>query len=139
MSFSGTTMPFAVPESVRAMAEQGLTTARDNYARLKQAAESGNTAVETALGNASTGVHAYMNRMLDMVKSNAELSLDFGRDLANTRALPDAMDLWNDYLRRQMEALTDQSRELAQLGQKIATDAVEPIKATAAKTFQTGG
>ncbi len=133
---SGTGVSLGIPESVRAMAEQGLSKTRENYDRLKEAAESNNLAVEAALGNASIGVHAYLMRALDMAKSNAELSIDFVRDLMSARAVMDAVDLWNDYLRRQMEALTDQSRELAELGQKIAVDTVEPIKSSASKAMQ---
>ena len=37
---------------------------------------------------------------------------------------------------KQFETLTAQAKELAELGQKVATETVEPIKASASKLFK---
>jgi hypothetical protein len=46
------------------------------------------------------------------------------------------MELWTSHAKKQFEALTAHSKELAELSQKIATETVEPIKANASKLFK---
>ena len=48
------------------------------------------------------------------------------------------MELWTSHASKQFETLTAQAKELAELGQKVATETVEPIKASASKTVQAG-
>src|ERR1700709_1854048 len=53
--FSSSVVPFEVPEQMRAFAEKGVSQARDNYAKFKDAAETHNGTIEAVLTNASKG------------------------------------------------------------------------------------
>ena len=44
--FSSSVIPFEVPEQMRAFAEKGVSQARDNYAKFKDAAETHNGTIE---------------------------------------------------------------------------------------------
>ncbi len=44
--FSASIIPFEVPEQMRAFAEKGVSQARDNYAKFKDAAETHNGTIE---------------------------------------------------------------------------------------------
>ena len=44
--FSASIIPFEVPEQVRAFAEKGVSQARENYAKFKDAAETHNGTIE---------------------------------------------------------------------------------------------
>jgi hypothetical protein len=46
------------------------------------------------------------------------------------------MELWTSHAKKQFEAFTAHTKELAELSQKIATETVEPIKANASKLFK---
>jgi hypothetical protein len=46
------------------------------------------------------------------------------------------MELWTAFARSQVETFTGQTKQLAELGQKIATETAEPIKTGASKLFQ---
>ena len=48
------------------------------------------------------------------------------------------MELWTSHAKKQFETFSAQAKELAELGQKVATETVEPIKASAAKYQQAG-
>jgi hypothetical protein len=48
----------------------------------------------------------------------------------------EAIELWTSHARKQFEAFTVQTKELAELSQKVATETVEPIKANASKLFK---
>ena len=47
-----------------------------------------------------------------------------------------AMELWTSHARKQYETFTAQAKELAELGQKVASETVEPIKASASKLYK---
>ena len=46
------------------------------------------------------------------------------------------MELWTAHARKQFETLTANTKELAELSQRVATETVEPIKANATKLFK---
>ena len=46
--FSASIIPFEVPEQMRALAEKGVSQARDSYAKFKDAAETHNGTMEAA-------------------------------------------------------------------------------------------
>ena len=48
----------------------------------------------------------------------------------------EAVELWTSHARKQLETFTAQAKELTELGQKIASETVEPIKANAAKFYK---
>ena len=135
--FSNVT-PFQVPEQVRAFAEQGVSQARDGYQKLKEAAESNNGALEAVYASATRGAGDFTAKVIDIAKTNTESAFDFAQSLLGVKSLPEAFELVNSHARRQFEVLTAQSKDLAALGQKVATDAVEPMTAGAAKAFKTG-
>lgn len=131
-----TVVPFQVPEQVRAFAEKGVSSARDGYQKLKEVAETNNGALEAAYTSASKGAHDYTAKLIDIAKLNTESAFDFAQSLIGVKSLPEAFELMNAHARKQYEALTSQSKELTAFAQKVASETVEPIKASAAKTFK---
>src|SRR3954452_24816560 len=129
-------IPFEVPEQMRAFAEKGVSQARDSYAKFKDVAETHNGTVEAVFTCASKGASEYSSKLMEMMKSNTTATLEFAQELLGTRSPSDALELWTSHTRKQFEAFTTQARELAELGQKVATETVEPIKANASKLFR---
>ena len=71
-----------------------------------------------------------------MAHANAMAALDFARQISTASGPSQAVELWSTYTRKQFETLTDQSKELAALGQKIATSSAEPITRSLAQTMR---
>lgn len=133
-----TIIPFQVPEQVRAFAEKGVSQARDGYQKLKEAAETNNGALEAAYASATKGAGDFTAKVIEIAKTNTESAFDFAQTLIGVKSLPEAFEVVNAHARKQYEVLTAQSKDLAELSQKVATETVEPIKANAAKTFKAG-
>ena len=70
------------------------------------------------------------------MKANTTSSLDFAQELFGVKTPAEALELWTAHTRKQFETLTAQAKELAELGQKVATETVEPIKASASKFYK---
>ena len=126
--FSASIIPFEVPEQVRAFAEKGVSQARDNYAKFKDAAEAHNGAIEAVFTSVNKGASAYSTKVMEFVKANTTSSLDFAQELFGVKTPAEALELWTSHTRKQVETFTAQAKELAELGQKIATETAEPIE-----------
>lgn len=134
--FSASIIPFEVPEQMRAFAEKGVSQARDSYAKFKDAAETHNGTIEAVFTSASRGASAYSAKMLEFFKANTTSSLDFAQELFGVKTPAAALELWTSQARKQFETFSTQAKELTELGQKVATETVEPIKASAAKFYK---
>jgi len=134
-SFTIPATAFGILEPVRAFVENGVAQARQNYDRLKDAAEGNNIAVEAVFGVTSKGISDYSAKMLGFFQVNTFAVFELAQQLASVKSFPQAAELWQAHARRQMETFTDQSRELAELSRKVAADAVEPFKDSVAKLF----
>ena len=134
--FSPSVIPFEVPEQVRAFAEKGVSQARDNYARFKDAAETQNDTIEAVFSVFSNGARQYSAKVMEMTKQAASANLDFAQALVGIKSPSEALELWTSHARKQFEAFTAHSKELAELTQKVAADSAEPIKTNASKIFK---
>jgi phasin len=134
--FSASIIPFEVPEQMRAFAEKGVSQARDSYAKFKDAAETHNGTIEAVFTNYSKGASAYSAKLVEFMKANTTASLDFAQELFGVKSPSEAMELWTSHARKQFETLSAQAKELTELGQKVASETVEPIKASASKLYK---
>jgi phasin len=134
--FTASVIPFEVPEQVRAFAEKGVSQARENYTKFKDAAETHNSTIEAVFTSATKGATDYSAKLLDMVKANTTAAFDFAQELVSAKSPSQAMELWSSHARKTVETLTAQTKELAELTQKIAAETAEPIKTGASKLFK---
>src|SRR5947207_4474760 len=134
--FSASVIPFEVPEQMRAFAERGVSQARDNYAKFKDAAESHNGTIEAVFTSANKGASEYSAKWMEFMKTNTTANLDLAHELLGLKPPSQAMELYTAHIRKQFETLAAQAKELAELSQKVATETVEPIKTNAAKYYK---
>ena len=134
--FPNTATPFEVPGAFREFAEKGVSQARETYERFKVSADDTNGAIEAVFSAATKGANAYNAKLVDIAKANTNAMFDLAAALIGATTFSQAAELMTAASRTQIETLTAQGRELAELGQKVATETVEPIKATTAKAFK---
>ena len=134
--FSASIIPFEVPEQMRAFAEKGVSQARDSYAKFKNVAESNNGTIEAVFTTVNKGASEYSAKLMEIMKANTTATLDFAQELLGVKTPSEAMQLWTAHAKKQYEAFTAHTKELAELSQKVATETVEPIKANASKLFK---
>ena len=125
-AFAGATIE--VPAAFREFAEKGLSQAKDNYEKMKSAAEEATTLLEDTYACATKGAADYGLKLIEVARANSTAAFDFAGELFATKSLSEVVELSTAHARKQFEALSAQSRELAALAQKVATEAAEPIK-----------
>lgn len=133
--FSASIIPFEVPEQMRAFAEKGVSQARENYAKFKDAAETHNGTVEAVFTCASKGASEYTAKLVEFMKANSSAQLDFAQQLFGAKSPTEAMELWTGHARKQFETFQAQAKELVELSQRVANETAEPIKASASKYY----
>jgi phasin len=123
-------------EKVRAMFEKGLTETRATYSKAKSVADEASNAMETSYTNAKSGIMEINVKALEVFRANADANFDFLKSIFQVKSATDFVTLQAEFTRKQVEMLAGQTKELGALAQKVASDAVEPLKAQAAKTFK---
>ena len=95
----------------------------------KGKAAAGQTArsVEQSYSVTVDNIRDFNVKMIDMAQANAEAVFEFARQLAAVKQPSDMVELWTAHAKKQFEALTEQTKELSALGQKIAGESAEPI------------
>jgi phasin len=127
---------FEVPPAFREIAEKGLAQAKESYEKVKAAAEEATDVLEDTYATAAKGAADYNLKVIEAARTNANALFDHARELIDAKSASEFVELSTAYARKQFEAVTAQTKELATLAQKVATDTAEPIKTGVSKAFQ---
>ena len=124
-----------VPASLREFAEKGASQAKETYEKMKAAAEEATDVLEDTYANVAKGAADYGLRVIEASRANTNAAFDFYTDLMSVKSYSDMIELSTAHARKQFEAMTAQTKELATLAQKLATDSAEPMKDSMSKAF----
>ena len=124
-----------IPAAFREIAEKSVSTAKENYEKLKVAAEEATNVLEETYATATKGSTEYGLKLIDAARLNTNAAFDFFSEFITVKSLSEALELSTAHARKQFETVTEQGKELTSIAQKVATDAAEPIKAGVTKAF----
>ena len=120
--------PTDAPAAFRDMAEKGLSQAKDNYEKMKSAAEEATGVLESTYATAHKGAADYSLKVLELTRTNVNSAFDFAAELFGAKTFSEVVELSSAHARKQFETLSTQTKELTTLAQKVATETAEPIK-----------
>jgi phasin len=124
-----------VPAAFREIAEKSVSQAKENYEKLKAAAEEATDVLEETYATATKGGTEYGLKLIDVARLNTNAAFDFFSEVITVKSLSEALELSTAHARKQFETITEQGKELTSIAQKVATDAAEPLKAGVTKAF----
>ncbi len=124
-----------MPAAFRVFAERGVAQAKDTYEKMKAAAEEATDVLETTYSTATKGASDYGLKVIEVARVNTNAAFDFAGEVMAAKTLSEVVELTSAHARKQFEALTQQSKELGALAQKVATETAEPIKSGMNKAF----
>ncbi len=117
---------FAIPNEMRAFAEQNVAQARKAFEDFIEAA---NTAVGRLHGHAQaaqSGATELAHKSMAYAEENVAATFEFAQKLMRAKDTAELMGLQSEYLNRQMHALSTQVQELGQSAAKIVVEAAKP-------------
>lgn len=120
---------FEAPAAYRELAEKSLVQARQNYERLKSAAEETTELFETTFATATKGASDYNLKIIEAMRANVNAHFDFVASLFAVKSPSEVVELSSAHARKTFETVSEQGKELASLAQKVSSDTAEPIKA----------
>jgi phasin len=124
-----------VPAAFREFAEKGASQAKENYEKLKAAAEEASDVLEDTYATAAKGASEYGLKVIEATRVNTNAAFDFFTELMTVKSYSDMVELSTAHARKQFETVTAQTKDLAALAQKTATETAEPIKGSVTKAF----
>jgi phasin len=119
-----------VPPAFREAAEKGIAQAKDNYEKIKSAAEQATGVLEETYATASKGYSGYGLKVIETARANSNAAFDLYGELLGAKSYSEVVEKTTAYMRSQFETITAQTKELAEHAQKVATETAEPIKAS---------
>jgi phasin len=114
-------------DQAKTFADRAHKTARETFEKGSAAAEDAARGAEQGYFAAAEGMRDFNVRLIEMAYANTVAALDLAREIATVKGPSEATALWSSHAQKQFERLTEQSRELTALAQKIATSSAEPI------------
>ena len=117
-----------VPSAFREMAEKGIAQAKEQYEKMKAAAEEATDLLESTYATASKGCSGYSLMLIENARANTDATFDLMTELVTARSFAEMVELSSSFMRKQFEALTAQGKELTEHAQKVATETAEPLK-----------
>jgi phasin len=110
--------------------------ANKSAAMANETLERGKTAIEQSAGATMENIRALNVKIIDMARANAEAAFDLAFQIATAKAPSDIVELWSQHARKQFELLSEQTKELTALGQKMASQSAEPIARSVNQAFK---
>src|SRR6516162_1372554 len=117
---------FDVPPEMRAFAEKSVEQARQAFDGFISAAHSAMGAFEGQAETARKGAKDVTEKAMTFAERNIASAFEFAQELMRARDIQDVLRLQGDYIKRQMQVLTEQARELGESTSKAAKDATTP-------------
>jgi phasin len=118
-----------VPAQFREMTDKGVAQARDAYAKAKVASDEAGGVLESAYAAVAKGAMQYNLRLISIARTNTRAAFDCANELLGVKSPSEFVELSTAHLRKQLEIVSVQNKELYALAQEVATKTAEPIKA----------
>ena len=125
-----------VPAAFREFAEKGVTQAKDNWEKLKAATEEATDLLEDSYTKASKGATDYSLLLIEAGRANTNAMFDFATSLLTVKSVSEVVELSTAHARKQFDALSEQTKDLTALAQKVATETTEPLKESVSSAFK---
>jgi phasin len=125
-----------VPAAFREFAEKSVTQAKDNWEKMKAATEEASDMIEDSYATASKGAADYGLKMVEVARANTNAYFDYAAQMLGVKSVSEAVEVSTAHMRKQFDAMNAQTKELAALAQKVATETCEPIKDSVSTAFK---
>ena len=122
-------------KAFRATAESGSAQAKEAFEKMSAATAEATDLIKNSFSTAVKGAQDYNAKVIEFVQTNTKATVDFVQKLSGVKSPSEFIELSTDHSRTQFETLTEQTKELAALAQKVTLANVEPLKAGVTKAF----
>ena len=123
------------PRAIREMAEKGAAQTKETYEKMSAATSEAADLMKASCSTALQGAQDYSNKFLEFAQANTNAAFDFAQKACRVKSPSEFMELSTEHSQAQTQTLTEQSKALAELVQKIALAGARPLQEGVAKAF----
>jgi phasin len=123
------------PQAFREMAETGTTQAKETYEKMSAATTEAADLMKNSYSIVVKGAHDYNDKFIEFAQANTDAAFDFVQKLSGVKSPSAYVELLTEHARKQIETLTEQTKQLATIVQKATLATTEPLKTSVAKAF----
>lgn len=124
-----------VSKEFREMAEKGTAKAKDTYEKMSAATTEAADLIKDSYAMGVKGMQDFNNKFIEFAHANTNAAFDFFQKLSGVQSPSAYLELSTEHARKQIETLTEQTKQLAALAQKGTLATAEPLKTGVAKAF----
>jgi hypothetical protein len=116
-----------VSTSTRRFAEKSAAQTKSAFNKSGAAIVEQARRAEHNASTASNGVRECYLKILGMAQENTDAGFDLARELASVRTPSEFVEVWNAWARSAYGILSEQTKELTDLAQKVAASTAQPL------------
>src|SRR4029078_406783 len=122
-------------QAFREVAENGSAQVKAAFANASTAAAGAAALMEDSYLRTIKGAQKYNTKVIEFAQANTKAAFDFAQELVGVKSPSEFFELSTNHSRKQFEKLSEQTKELATLAQKVTVATAEPVKAGVTKAF----
>jgi phasin len=135
-----TTKPVSSPradaiQAYRATAENGSAQAKEAFEKMCAATAEATDLIKNSYSTAVKDAQEYNTKVNEFAQTNTKVAHEFVQKLSVVKSPSDVIELSTNHSRKQFETLSEQTKELAALAQKVTLATVKPLKTGVTKAF----
>jgi phasin len=123
-------------DQFRAFTEKGVEQSKETYAKLKAGAEDTQKAFEASFETAKTAGTDLSLKTIAALRAAAEADFSHLEALAGVKSISEVVELQTAYLRKRVEMLVEQTKDIQSATAKAAEDVAKPVKTIFEKSFK---
>ena len=124
-----------ISKEFREMAEKGTAQAKATYEKMSAATTEAADLIKDSYAMGVKGMQDFNNKFIEFARANTNAAFDFFQKLSGVQSPSAYIELSTGHARKQIETLTEQTKQLAALAQKGTFATAEPLKTGVAKAF----
>jgi phasin len=122
------TPPFEIPGEMRSMAERSLEQARTAFNNYINAAQQAVSTFEGRVKASQEGAMDVSKKAMSYAERNMSSAFDFAQKLVHAKDIQDLVKLQTEFVQGQVQALSEQAKDLGELATKSAMESVKTTK-----------
>lgn len=119
---------FEVPEQMRDFAEKSVDQARKAFDDFMNVTQQAVSKVEDSASAVQTSTTDVNRKALTFAEEQVDAAFKFAQEMVRAKDMEEIMSLQQGYLRKQMETLGEQARDISDTATKAAQDAAKSAK-----------
>jgi phasin len=125
-------------QAFRETAENTSAQVREAFEKMSAATAEATALIKNSYSTAIKGAQDYNAKVIEFANANTEATFAFAQKLSGVKSPSDFIELSTDHSRKQIDTLTQQTKELAALAQKVTLATVEPLTTGVTKAYGLG-